>query len=278
MASNQPQITSKLIWTDFEIAGSIYVQLCHLDFDTLLLDEKTKEQFFTHAASVMHKLHATKYHLKNYQRIEKEQKVQCKRMFAKNPGERRECLELIFELEAFLYQVKSSLDMLAKLLDPVLGKGMVGTHTYAKKGNTLLKGLKQYLNKKDCNEDAVNRLMLIVEDARDNWIQTVVEVRDKVNHVEGLKDFHFEPNFLSGNRVEAIPPKFGGVNTKEFLEKVYLANVTYHQDFICHTVALIAPRMFELAPITSTHPATEDFGEAGKYLRWSWNLIDKESN
>ena len=134
------------MWEDDEIGGRIYLQLCNLFVDQIVSDQK--DSFFRHAFSVMHKLTATKYHLNNYEKIEQKQFQQARRKFKKNPNETRESFELIFELESFLYQVKSSLDMLIKLLEPIIGAGTVRTKTYSNKGEDLIKGLVQYKKKK----------------------------------------------------------------------------------------------------------------------------------
>ncbi len=58
------------IWTDPEIIGRIYLQACRLQFENLS-SETEKNEIFKYLFALMHKLHATKYHLDNYQRIEK---------------------------------------------------------------------------------------------------------------------------------------------------------------------------------------------------------------
>jgi len=134
---------------DEEIGGRIYLQMCALFFDALLAEDK--ERFMLHAISVMHKLAATKYHLNNYQRIERQHYENARRTFKKNPHKTREAFELIFELEAFVFQIKSSLDMLVKLVDPVVGPDIIKTRTYSNEGDDLIKGLEQYKKKKGVN-------------------------------------------------------------------------------------------------------------------------------
>jgi hypothetical protein len=56
------------MWDDNEIGGRIFLQVQNLFVEAILANQK--DIFFTHAFSVMHKLTATKYHLKNYERLE----------------------------------------------------------------------------------------------------------------------------------------------------------------------------------------------------------------
>jgi len=108
----------KELWDDPEICGRIYLQAVHLFANQLLADQW--DVFFSHTSSVMHKLSATKYHLNNYCRIE-EAEFQSLKTNPPSTDKAFEAFELIFEIEAFLFQIKSSLDMLAKLLIPIIG-------------------------------------------------------------------------------------------------------------------------------------------------------------
>ena len=199
--------TSKRIHTNPEINARIYAQLCHL-FPDAFLDETVKTLFFTHVFQVMHKLHATEYHLKNYRRIEKEQTEQSLRLFKRSPTERREALELIFELEAFLYQVKSSLDMLVKLMIPILAPHKVSTETYSNKGDALVKGLEAYKHRSDSNKEAADSLIDLIKHDKENWIERVVGIRDELNHKKGLMGFQFEPILLPGSKLSVQKPRF----------------------------------------------------------------------
>ena len=65
-------LVPKQLWTDDELGGRFYLQVRHL-YPKALLSEDEFGDFFEAIFSSMHKLSATKYHLKNYRRIEKEQ-------------------------------------------------------------------------------------------------------------------------------------------------------------------------------------------------------------
>ena len=84
------------LWNDDEIIGRIWFQALHLFSGATF---GVKEPFLRQVSSVMHKLHAVKYHLRNYERIEKAHYVRATRESKKKPEQTREAFELIFELD-----------------------------------------------------------------------------------------------------------------------------------------------------------------------------------
>jgi hypothetical protein len=90
------------LWRDQEIIGKIYCQILRLNIGGCL-NESEKETFFKHLKSLMHKLHAIKYHLANYRKIEKEFQFGAIEAIQINQNEVKEAFELIFELEAFFF-------------------------------------------------------------------------------------------------------------------------------------------------------------------------------
>lgn len=221
----------KQLWTDDELSGRIYLQACHL-YPKALLTTEEFDGFFEAMFSAMHKITATKYHLENYRRIEKEQFREARRAFRRKSVRRREAFELIFELEAFLFQVKSSLDMMVKILDPILGKGAVSTQTFGACGDRVVKGLGQYKRRKGASSEAVDRLIEICQADKHEWLELVVEVRDRLSHTEGIRDFEFEPAHDAAGQVTAKCPQFSFMGTVPFMELVYTNNLEFQQDFM----------------------------------------------
>ena len=256
------------MWDDDEIGGRVYLQLCNLFPEAFLSDQKDK--FFNHAFSVMHKLTGIKYHRDNYKRIEKIQFEEAKRKFKKKPDETREAFELIFELEAFLYQVKSSLDMLVKLLVPILGSGMVKTTTYSNKGDDLIKGLTQYKNKKDVYVEMVDNLINLVQDHKKAWLEKTVKLRDELNHIEGLRNYRFEPLKLPNGELTVRKPRFKNFDTLEMMNLIYSNNLVFHQDFMVLSLALRAGPAFLLLPMDSKEAERRFNHKSAKYVKWSW--------
>jgi hypothetical protein len=266
-------LVPKKIYNNDEITGRIYLQLCNLFIEPIL--DKEKDCFFDYAFCVMHKLNATKYHLLDYIRIEKNEYDRIQKLVNKGKCEMKEQLDLIFEFEAFLYQVKSSLDMLVKLLPPILGKGIVKTQTYGDKGEHLIKGLTQYKNKKGVNVNAVDNLIELIRSDKDSWLQTTIEFRDELNHHKGLKDYGFTLKSLPNGKYAVVKPKFNGFNTVDFMKLIYSNNIEYHQDFIALALAIKLPECFTLIPCDREHART-NLGDQNGYVKWSWGMKHSE--
>ncbi len=251
------------MWSDDEIGGRIYLQTCNLFAHDVLKEEHAA--FMTHAMSVMHKLTATKYHLANYERLEVEERAIAEDLYRRGSANRRESFPLIFELEAFLFQVKSSLDMLAKLLGPTIGYGNVKTNTYGAKGDGLLKRLDAYRRRPSAHRAAVDNLMNLIEANRDAWIGRVVDWRDTLSHYRALQQFRFEFPIGPDGKPACIAPRFEGMETLLFLNRVYSNNLQYQQDFMSFALALKA-RGLVLVPAN----AGNDANPSWRYVKWSW--------
>lgn len=265
------EFIAKKMCDNNEIAGKIYCQICTLFIDALLQEDK--DFFMGYAFNIMHKLNATKYHLNNYKKIEDMQYQKTKQLLKKGQINQDEQLGLIFELEAFLYQIKSSLDMLAKLLIPIIGERIIHTQTYGDNGEKLIKGLEQYKKKSGVNIEAVDNLIKLMRDDKEAWIKVVVDARDKLNHIEGLKDYSFKHIRLPNGQIMVVKPKFDNMETVKYMEMVYNNNLDFHQDFIVSALAIKAPSCFCIIPADAQR-ATQEFRELGKYIKYAWGMKD----
>lgn len=267
---DDPQIIAKPLWEDLETTGRIIIQLQHLFAQAILNDQK--DRFYTHAFSVMHKLAALKYHLQNHRLIEQAQYEQIVRELQAGTFSPREAFELIFEAEAFLFQVKSSLDMLVKLIDPVLGDNRVRTHTFGRSGDDAIKGLQQYAKQKDVNVEAVNNLIKVIELHQEGWIKNAIDLRDKFSHIKGLNDYKFSYRKLPTGEIFVIKPMLKGIETLPFFETVFHNSKIFHQDFMVYALALRAPRTLLLAP-ENEERAQEQWKNFGQFVKFCWEMV-----
>ncbi|HZK69990.1 MAG TPA: hypothetical protein VFD03_00535 [Clostridia bacterium] len=259
----------KKMYDNNEISGKIYCQLCNLFIEALLQEDK--DFFMGYSLNIMHKLNAIKYHLNNYKKIEEIQYQKTKQLLKKGKINQDEQLELIFELEAFLFQIKSSLDMLTKLLIPIIGRNMIHTQTYGDKGDKLIKGLEQYKKKTGVNIEAVDNLITLMKDAKDSWLENVISARDKLNHLEGLRNYNFNHRTLINGQLVVEKPKFDDMNTVHYMELVYSNNLDFHQDFIVLALAIKTPSCFCIIP-KDPKEAIQEYGELGKYIKYAWGM------
>lgn len=254
------------LYDNNEITGKIYVQTQALFLDAVLgFSKGDKDLFFEYILAVMHKLHATRYHLGNYEMFEK---MEYEEVSTRDIDETRECLELISEVEAFLFQVKSSLDMLVKLLDAVLGKGIVRTQTYIKYGEKLIKGLEQYKQSNGANKKAVDALIYLITADKEDWIKTTIGWRNELNHIKGLRGYVFKKVIDSDGKIVIEKPTFKNKEVLPLLRTIYENNLNYHQDFIAYVVMLKLPSAFNLIPADKSK-AVQEFGDLGEFVKWN---------
>jgi len=254
-----------LMWDDDEIGGRIYLQACHLFAAGLAADQKSR--VVQHAVSVLHKLTAPKYHMNNYARLELEQKAEWEARFNVEPDSGlREALEMTAEVEAFLFQVKSSLDMLAKLLIPVVGRGTLKTHTYGNKGEDLEKGLKQFRRNSAANPWAVDALVSLVQHGRMAWIESTVSMRDRFSHFTALTGLRFQPIEWPSGWIEARCPTLDGDEILPKLRKIYQSNLEFHQDFMA--IALCLKSQGVKLALESPTAMEGAWKSGGRFIKW----------
>lgn len=264
--------TIKKLYEDQELIGRLFLQTCLLRMG--LGSRELDQEFNQGILQLMHKLAATKYHLDNYERVEAEQLSKYKDELRKSPQSTFESFELIFELEAFFFQLKSSLDMLVKILVPLVGKQRLRTHTYEDKGKRLQRGLEKYRKQKGVNKWAIDNMIEFITDARDSWIEAVVDYRDRLAHKAGLIDYGFVAGKDENGNLAPVKPKIGNVDTLEQLKIVYKNNLLFCQDFVCLAKCLPVPglRLRQARP-----ESISDFGpEFAEYFRWEWVLVKED--
>ncbi len=143
--------------------------------------------FLDRISNVEHKLYAVKYHLRDYEQAENDMIEEFGKNY-KPPTGAQEIIEeprLIYEVEAFLFQVKSCLDVLSWVLKPVFG------FTYCSFGDKGDDVIKQFKN--NCPATLVpyaNNIIKLIEDAQDAWIVELVNMRDQITHHSNLKGFN----------------------------------------------------------------------------------------
>lgn len=95
------------------------------------------------------------------------------------------------EFDVFTVQIKSTLDHLVKIMRPMVGSGWT-LHTFADKGEGVLRALKHNTGKKYLGRVAAMEKLLFAEHHRE-WLGALIDTRDRVNHgiAGGLKISNF---------------------------------------------------------------------------------------
>ena len=138
--------------------------------------------------SVGVKLSALRYHAKRFEELQNQRKEEIEGDERMKAVVKKGLLvaekELIFEFEAFMFQVKSSLDMLVKLFVPVFGVKQADISTYRKAGEKVITYLQQLKRdkKRKLAHGRVDLLIQLIREAKDPWLKPLIALRDTVSH------------------------------------------------------------------------------------------------
>jgi hypothetical protein len=199
------------------------------------------------------KVRATKYHAENVKRIEQAEVQRILRDHAKPSFVLQEAWPLAFETEAFLFQVKSSLDMAVKALDQVGGKGIIGTETFGNKGEKVIKGLEQWKKKGGINIEAIDGLINLIKQDKEEWLEKAVAARDQISHFQAMQNVVFEPVKNEAGKMGVRPPKLAGMPFSVALEILFRNNMEFLQDFLSQCVLIGLGQGFHLIPANADH-------------------------
>lgn len=206
------------------------------EIETLSLSGTAKQDFIRHVNDVDHKLHAVKYHLNNYEQAEN---VRIKE-FTKNcrpPAGVQVVTEepkLIYEVEAFLFQTKSCLDVLSWVLKPVFAFTYC---SFGDNGDDIIKQLKN-----NCPAGLVacgNRIITLIEGAQGAWLVELIKMRDEVTHYSRLKGFDcFVEDPYVGGDIASIhyPTMPNKQRVSEYCHYIWRVLLSFCEDFLKLTV------------------------------------------
>jgi hypothetical protein len=168
-----------------------------------------------------HKLDGVKYHLDNFVANENGEITKLQRenhvpggvdMLIEEP-------KILYEIEAFLFQTKSTLDVLAQLVAILFD--LKSVNTYSEGGANLTNSLKKNppKNLKSIAED----LIPIVAKYR-QWVLNIVDMRDEVTHYSELEGFScfIIHTYKGGGSVDiSYPAMPDGKRARNYLEKAW---------------------------------------------------------
>jgi len=166
------------------------------------------------------KLQAVKYHLSTIKTEIEERIKEYTNNHSAQSGVSLEMenLRLVYETEAFLFQTKSSLDLLTQALG-CLVPPLKTMNTFRKKdghaGGKVILALKK---------NGYEELGNLFEQQRTEWIQEVVEMRDKITHYSELKGFScfIEEPYKGKETVEIHYPTMpSGEKVDIYCQKIY---------------------------------------------------------
>ncbi|MBA7645141.1 hypothetical protein ES703_52894 [subsurface metagenome] len=171
-----------------------------------------------------HKLHAVRYHLSTLKTEIKERVEDFEKNHSAGSGVAFELENprLIYETEAFLFQVKSSLDLLTQALGCVIPP-LMSMKTFKSKniGGVNHAGGKVIYALKNNNAEELGDLF---EQHRKKWIQELVKMRNDVTHFTNLQGFNcfIEEPYMGGKQVTVHYPTMpSGKKVDNYCQDVY---------------------------------------------------------
>jgi hypothetical protein len=191
--------------------------------------------FLDRISNVEHKLYAVKYHLKNYEQAESDMIEEFRKNY-KPPTGAQEIIEeprLIYEVEAFLFQVKSCLDVLSLVAKSVFGLTYRG---FDDKGDVVIKQLK---NKCPTTlAPYANNIVKLIEDAQDAWIVELISMRNQITHrsnLEGFDCFIQDPYIGGGIANIHYPTMPNKRRALEYCQDIWGRLLSFCEDFLRFT-------------------------------------------
>lgn len=208
-----------------------YVEKSYDDIDTMIKDikETVDEDRFVlreRITRLKHKLTGIRYHMENF--IKEEEDVIKKystQYEAPGTDSYNQNPKLIYEIESFLYQIKSALDVFAQIVSMIFNIGGKSTYSLSQEGhNKIVTKLLEIGNYQVLKSELAD--LLASNDK--SWIRDAIDMRDEVTHFSDLKGFMcFIQHAWEGGEFAKIsyPSMPDGRRASSFMR------VTYHRLF-----------------------------------------------
>jgi hypothetical protein len=194
------------------------------------------------ARRLRHKLYGIKYHLQNFidngEAIISEFKSEYKSHSGFDMVIKKN--NLIYELESFLFQIKSALDIIAGIISMTYNfpKNERAT-TYSKGGDKLVKSLQN--NSRIKLKDSATELSKIVLKYK-KWTSDVIDMRDDVTHFSDLEGFSCFTQYDwrgSENAEIAYPSMPDGERARTYMEKTWYQVLQIVKEIMSNIVSVL---------------------------------------
>jgi len=238
-------MTLTLYKADQEIVAKVWMQLCDLRH-AMDIPEERKEAVLRRAVDVIRKLESARYHRERLGKILDSQ-------FAARASERDSPKGPTVEIgggaeqefEAFLFQGKSTLDILVKLLGPLLGINLV---SFGDGGDRVINALRR--NVASNRAARADLLIQLIEDNKP-WITPwFVDHRDHVTHHEPVVSSGFISVTLEDGVPRHAPPATAdGVPFHEAVNHLYSNLLAFCENFLALAAHITFPPIFTLVEL-----------------------------
>lgn len=263
---------------DIEIMGRLYYQARELllsqGFDFFKPKEEERDKFITNILNVSIKISAMQYHLKNYEQHEALCIEQIKAKCGAKPFVSLQAYEILFELEAFIFQMKSALDLAVKFIEILFPKRFK-TKTFGAKGEKLIKGLVSFKNDQDAKKEIVDSIISMIEDDQKTWLEQSITLRDTLSHSQTIAGYNYQAK-KCGNGWEIIVPRIAGIDVLKYMKTTYSNCLEFVQDFMCLVIGMFLPKSVSVGVRNSN---VSSIGEPfNQYIKFGWGLTTISSD
>jgi hypothetical protein len=268
--------------SDAEISSRVYGQMMQL-MGTMHLppfsDPAFKAQVFKTALDLMSKMTSVRLHKEAFlTRYEERLRYHQER----DPNAHGEAFhiesekELVGSLEAFLFQVKSSLDIATKLLIPCAGFGERRAETFGDGGAGVIKQLRRPHVVAKVSQERVDILIALIERHSNHWIRDVVDLRTRTIHREATQGLAFRFRRQAGDRPEVLIPTIPDADEPltypKFLVIVERLLFDFCRDFVAVSLFLSAPAMCVLQEMPVAEAVSRWNMQGAEHIRWQFGV------
>ena len=236
------------------------------------LEVPRTDEIITAANAVALKLKGARYHGKRFQSLQAQRLKEISAdKTARENYQRNINLcehEMLYEFEAFCFQFKSSLDMVAKLLGPALVPKGGSPRNYGNNGKAVIDYLEDKKNNNRLVPGRIDYMIELIESAREPWLRSMIAVRDNLTHKAPYVHFGF--GWDSGTKT--IRPPLADVDGVQMdvanLMEIQLGHlIDYIREFIAWTIACAVPLEVHLQPM-------EEPEKVAMTSKWGINLMN----
>ncbi len=242
---------------DPDIVGAVVSQAELLSLKLPEAAGQKMDGIYVVTGGVALKLSALRYHCANFRRLQdvrtKEIEADAKRIDLLRQGVVVSEKGMIFELEAFFFQLKSTLDMMVKLFVPVLGSKQADISTYGDGGKKVIVHLQQLKKnrKLKLSEGRIDQLIELIQQVRDPWLKPLIAIRDTISHYKSYVGIGFSWN-RDTDQIRTPTADVSGIQYPliEVMERETEHLIDYAVEFVAYTILCAIPIDIYYQPMT----------------------------
>jgi hypothetical protein len=190
------------------------------DLITLLIQAIADDRYILkqRVTRLKHKMYGIRYHLENF--VEQEdKKISEFNSYYQAPDHDSVFFDpkLVYEIESFLFQVKSTLDVLAQIISMIYR--LQGIGTYSNDGNIIINKLREGRHIGQAKVELSNIIL-----NHKTWVTDIVDMRDEVTHFSDLQGFlcFIQHAWIGGKSADISYPSMpDGQRARRYMERIW---------------------------------------------------------